>query len=1324
MLNPTQYLKRYGMAIASVVIALLFMLALDPVLQLTQASFLLFYGAVTISAFYGGRSPGIVATLLSAVFANYFFQYPQYAWTLNLAAVLRMALFIFEGVLITLVVGALRTAQAQIRKNFDRLKATEAEMKDLNQALQRQVDELQALAAAKLASEDRYRVLISSIDEGFGICEMLLDEDGKPVDFRILEVNPVFEPLTGLEQAVGKTARELVPDVEDIWFEIYGRVALTREPIRFEQKSEPLKRWFDINAFPIGEPESRLFGILFTNITARKALEQERERFLALGSDLQVITGSDGYFQWVSPTFERVLGWTVEEMTSRPWTEFVHPDDINPSVLEAEYLFKGSETLAFENRYRHKDGSYRWLLWKAQSDLEQQVLYGAAVDITERKRREANAAFLAEIAAEFSRLSSAQDIIQSVGAKLGRYLNLATCHLVEIDEAADHSSISECWRTPEAPVISGSYRISQFLTAEMYRALHAGETVAVNDTQNDSRVNAQAYAPTGVMGFVTVPFFRFGEWRYLLSATTSQVRNWREDEIELIQELSNRLFPRLERARAEDALRESEERFRQLAENIDVVFWIREVPEDQLTYISPAYERLWGLNPQELYESQRAWVNCIHPDDRELTDRAFQEKAAAGQFDREYRIVLPNGSVRWVRDRCFPLQDETGAIYRFTGIAEDITDRKQTEIQLQQQELEFRTLVENTPDIITRYDRELRHLYISPTIEQALGIPADQIIGKTATELGLTDPQSQIWYATLQHVFDTGESRSLEAVYPKPDGELRFYQSHFVPELREGKHVKTVVSFSRDITEYKRVEASLRQSEERLRVALEAAHMGTWYIDLNTGKGSWSEQHFLLLGYEPVTTGEASEQMWSSRLHPDDRERTIQLWQQSRLEHQLYRAEYRVIRADNGQIAWLAALGSFTYDQTGQAVRSLGVLFDISDRKQTEAEREQLLQREQAARTAAERANRIKDEFLSILSHELRSPLNPILGWSRLLQAQKFDEAKTKVALATIERNARLQTQLIDDLLDMSRILRGKLSLNEASVNLVFVIEAALEVVRTAADAKSISLLSELTDAGQVRGDNARLQQIVWNLLSNAIKFTPIGGRVNIRLDQVDDCAQVTIADTGRGISPEFLPYIFESFRQEDTSITRQHGGLGLGLSIVKYLVDAHGGTITADSPGEGQGATFAVKLPLLKDESTLPATNPFSPAGIDLTGVKVLAVDDNEDTRELLTTLLAQYGAEARVVASGVEVLALLNSFEPNVLVCDLGMPDMDGYSLLQQIRALPTDQGGQVPAIALSAYARDEDCQRALAHGFQRHIAKPIEPERLASAVAELGF
>ncbi|MBN3898275.1 MAG: response regulator [Nostoc sp. NOS(2021)] len=520
-----------------------------------------------------------------------------------------------------------------------------------------------------------------------------------------------------------------------------------------------------------------------------------------------------------------------------------------------------------------------------------------------------------------------------------------------------------------------------------------------------------------------------------------------------------------ERKRSAEALRDSEERFRQLAENIDAVFWIKEVPENRVSYVSPAYERLWGLNPQELYENQQVWVNRIHPQDRESTDRAFQEKAVAGEFDQEYRIVLADGSIRWVRDRCFGLRDETGEIYRFAGIAEDISDRKQVEI-----------------------------------------------------------------------------------------------------------------------------------------------------------------------------------------------------------------------------------------------------------------ERDRLLSQEQLARAEAERANRIKDEFLAVLSHELRSPLNPILGWTKLLQTRKFDQTKTAEALATIERNVKLQTQLIDDLLDIAKILRGKLSMDASPVNLAFFIESALDAVRTAAIAKSIQLHPLLPNIGQVSGDSTRLQQIVWNLLSNAIKFTPNGGRVEIRLERVDDQAQIIVSDTGIGINADFLPHIFESFRQEDVSITRKYGGLGLGLAIVRQLVEAHGGTITADSPGEGFGAIFTVRLPLLNVEPEIKQTDKLPQQALELTGIRVLTVDDDADARELLTVLLAEYGAKVLTVASAAEVLANLESFQPDVLVSDIGMPEVDGYTLIQQIRTLTPEKGGQIPAIALTAYARVDDHQRAITSGYQRHVTKPLDPEELVQAVVAL--
>ncbi len=392
---------------------------------------------------------------------------------------------------------------------------------------------------------------------------------------------------------------------------------------------------------------------------------------------------------------------------------------------------------------------------------------------------------------------------------------------------------------------------------------------------------------------------------------------------------------------------------------------------------------------------------------------------------------------------------------------------------------------------------------------------------------------------------------------------------------------------------------------------------------------------------------------------------------------------------------------------------------DITDRVQIEREREQILQREQAARAEAERANRIKDEFLAILSHELRSPLNPILGWTKLLQTRKFDEARTAEALATIERNAKLQTQLIDDLLDVAKILRGKLSMATAPIDLVFVIESAIDTVRTAALTKSILLHPVLPQIGRVAGDPARLQQVIWNLLSNAIKFTPDHGRVEIRLARVGNQAQVMVSDTGKGIHRDFLPHLFETFQQEDISITRKYGGLGLGLAIVRSLVEAHGGTITADSPGEDQGATFTVRLPLLDAE---PETKQFDRShlqNLDLAGMRVLTIDDDPDARNLLTVLLTQYGAEVLTATSAAEVFTALEIFHPDVLVSDIAMPEVDGYTLIQQIRALPPEKGGRIPAIALTAYAREEDHQRAILSGYQQQVTKPLDPEQLVQAL-----
>ncbi len=415
-----------------------------------------------------------------------------------------------------------------------------------------------------------------------------------------------------------------------------------------------------------------------------------------------------------------------------------------------------------------------------------------------------------------------------------------------------------------------------------------------------------------------------------------------------------------------------------------------------------------------------------------------------------------------------------------------------------------------------------------------------------------------------------------------------------------------------------------------------------------------------------------------------------------------------------------------------------------------------------------EQANRIKDDFLAVLSHELRSPLNAILGWAKLLRTRQFDQATVTKAIETIERNAKLQTQLIEDLLDISRIIRGKLTLEPQPTSLVTAIAASIDTLRLAAEAKSIDLqflingekklgtgdwgLSKLPNTKFiVNGDGSRLQQIVWNLLSNAIKFTPAGGKVEIRLEklQIADCrlqiedenktsnlqseisnlklnyAQITIKDTGKGIAGDFLPYVFESFRQADASITRQYGGLGLGLAIVRHLVELHGGTVSVESPGEGQGATFTVQLPLLASKEDKvekgDKEDKEDKGKFPLAGKRVLVVDDEPDTQEFLVFTLEQYGATTCAVASVASALEVLPSFQPDLLLSDIGMPNEDGYNLIRKVRNL-ADKSATLPAIALTAYARTEDKIRALEAGFQTHVAKPIEPEELVTVVTNL--
>jgi PAS domain S-box-containing protein len=564
-----------------------------------------------------------------------------------------------------------------------------------------------------------------------------------------------------------------------------------------------------------------------------------------------------------------------------------------------------------------------------------------------------------------------------------------------------------------------------------------------------------------------------------------------------------------------------------------------------------------------------------------------------------------------------------------------------------------------------------------------------------------------------------GEELAIEA--------LKNGATDYVLKQRLGRLVPSVQRALREAKERRerqQAEESLQKSETKYRRIVDTSYEGIWMIDQQAQTEFVNQRMSQMLGYGVVEMLGRSIFDFIDQADKIAAEE-IQEW----LKREGSELKECRLCCKDGSYIWTLISARAIFGEQNEFLGAIAMLTDISDRKRTESERDRLLQLEQLARAEAEAANRIKDEFLAVLSHELRSPLNPILGWAKVLQMRKFDEIELQKALKTIERNAKLQAQLIEDLLDVSRILQGKLNLNLIPVNLISTIEDAMETVRLAAEAKNIQIQTMFDSAvGQVLGDSARLQQVLWNLLSNAVKFTATGGQVNVRLECIDEQAQITVSDTGKGIHPDFLPHVFDYFRQGDSTITRKFGGLGLGLAIARHLIEMHGGTIGAESPGEEQGAIFTVKLPLIKDGATIKDDTKTDSstavvASSPLIGLQVLIVDDNADSRDFFSFVLEDFGAIVTTVGSGDEALQVLTQSKPDILISDIGMPEMNGYMLMEEVRSLEAEVGvKKIPAIALTAYAGEINQQQAIKAGFQQHIVKPVSPEELLTAISNL--
>jgi PAS domain S-box-containing protein len=710
-------------------------------------------------------------------------------------------------------------------------------------------------------------------------------------------------------------------------------------------------------------------------------------------------------------------------------------------------------------------------------------------------------------------------------------------------------------------------------------------------------------------------------------------------------------------------------------------------------------------------------------------DNELETAASEGSASDDRWMMRKDGRRFWASGITTGVLDNEGNLIGFTKILRDLTEHKHIEEQLRQSQAYLRLLTESLPQLVWTCLPDGECDYLSAQWVRYTGIPESEQLGYGwLNQLHPDDQQATIgaWKqaVTKKSVFD------VEYRIRKSDGSYRWFKARALPLHNvEGKMFKWFGS-SMDIEDQKRVEASLRESEAAaayLASIVESSDDAIISTDLQGAIRSWNLGAERLYGY---TEAEVTGKQVTMLIPPENRD------EESRILGRIKKGErishYETVRRrKDGADVDISLTASPIQSRAGEIIGMSKTARDITWRKRVEEERERILARESEARADAEEANRLKDEFLATISHELRSPLNAILGWARLLRDPDVREKELERALEIVERNAQAQARLIEDLLDVSRIVSGKLSIQMRPVTMNSTVQGVVADMRPSAEAKGIDLRVIEGEEIKLIGDADRLQQIVWNLLSNAIKFTPEGGQIEVELKRIGERAEVRVSDTGRGISPEFLPYVFDRFRQATGGDSRARAGLGLGLTIVRYIAEAHGGSVTADSAGVGKGATFICKFPLAGvEQEPIPALErqqPHTPqlevsGEPSLKGIKVLVVDDDEDARDVLKAALNSYGAEVTTATGAPQALDTIASKKIDVLVSDINMPGMDGYELIRRVRAMRPEQGGRIPAVALTAYARAEDRLRALQSGYQTHVPKPVEPAELEIVVATL--
>jgi PAS domain S-box-containing protein len=758
----------------------------------------------------------------------------------------------------------------------------------------------------------------------------------------------------------------------------------------------------------------------------------------------------------------------------------------------------------------------------------------------------------------------------------------------------------------------------------------------------------------------------------------------------------------------------------------------------RFVYANKALLDLWGIPLAEAAGKNFADLNF--PDDlgAVLTGQVREVFETGKRLVGETAYLSPSGVNGYYEYIFSPVFGPDGKVEAMAGSSRDITGRKKSELDrerllrtLDAERANLAAIVEQAPAFIVVL-RGPEHTVELANERYYDVIGRRDIVGKPIRD-ALPEVEGQGFFELLDGVFQTGRPFQGNEVPVRigPPGATQLRYVNFVYQALRGVdgNVTGIFTHGVDVTDSVRAREALQEREARFRQLADAMPQIVWTA-LPNGVLNYCNRKWFEFIDRPEDAGHAAD--WSRHVHPDDLPEVAAQWVAVLKSGDPYNVEFRV-RGGDGQYRDFLTRALPIRDENGAIVHWFGTCTDISDRKRIEAEREHVLAGERAARTESERASQMKDEFLATLSHEIRTPLNAILGWSQIMRSSP-DPDDIAQGLDVIERNARAQSQIVEDLLDMSKIISGKVRLDVQRLDLAAIVQTAVETARPTTEAKGIRLHSVIDPliGVVVSGDANRLQQVLWNLISNAVKFTPKGGRIQVLLERIDSHLEVSVIDSGEGIRPEFLPYVFDRFRQADASTTRRHGGLGLGLSIVKQLVELHGGSVRVTSAGPGHGTTFVVALPLVvvhpEPEGAPERRHPtatglsgrLADACDDIAGLRVLVIDDEPDARALVKRLLEDCHAMVTATASVGEAIDAVRTGKFDVLVSDIGMPGEDGYSLIRRVRALDSAHGGNIPAIALTAYARAEDRVKAVSAGFQMHVTKPVEPVELVTMVA----